>query len=267
VVDSVHESKYDWQELLSLVAFLRSDRGCPWDREQTHGSIRQNLLEEAYEVCEAIDSGDSAHLCEELGDLLMQVVFHARIAEESGSFSLGDVIDGLCRKLVTRHPHVFRDATAGSADEVLAIWEEIKQGTRGQTTQHGAMQSVSRGLPALMRAEKIQSKASKVGFDWPDVSGAWDKLMEELSELRDAVSSGVGMEEELGDLLFSAVNVSRFLKVGAERALERACDKFTDRFGRVEGAAISQGRSLREMTLAEMDLLWENEKVTDGTIT
>ena len=264
MVDFDHESKYIWPDLLSLMALLRSEEGCPWDREQTHKTIRRNLLEEAYEVCEAIDNDDSTLLCEELGDLLLQVVFHARMAEEAGVFTIGDVIDGLCRKLITRHPHVFQDARADNAAQVLSRWEEIKQDTKGLTTRQIAMRAVARSLPALMRAEKIQNKAKKVGFDWPDVSGAWDKLIEEIHELREALSMNGDPEEELGDLLFSVVNVSRFLKIDPERALERACDKFVDRFGRVEDAALARGGSVSDLTLAEMDLLWEHQKETDG---
>ena len=260
MVDSVHDSKHGWPDLLSLMALLRSERGCPWDREQTHASIRRNLLEEAYEVCEAIDLGDDVSLCEELGDLLLQVVFHARLAEEAGSFDISDVIGCLCRKLIVRHPHVFGDAEAGTATEVLVNWERIKQQTKGQKTQHSAMDAVARSLPALVRSEKIQKKAAKVGFDWTDVSGAWDKLTEEMNELKDAVSQGGDSEGEMGDLLFSAVNVSRFLGVDPERALEKTCDKFLHRFGSMERAARDSGRALNEMTLDEMDALWDQAK-------
>ena len=260
MVDFVYESSYGWPQLLSLMALLRSEDGCPWDREQTHGSIRQNMLEEAYEVCEAIDLDDKALLCEELGDVLLQVVFHARMEEEAGGFKIHDVIDGLCHKLVTRHPHVFRGAEVDGSDQVLTRWEEIKQDTKGLTTQHDAMCAVAKSLPALMRAEKIQKKASRVGFDWPDVTGAWDKLSEETAELKDATLQGGDVEEELGDLLFSVVNVARFLKVDPENALTRACDKFIDRFGQVERAAAQAGRTLDQCTLEEMDALWESSK-------
>lgn len=264
MVDFVYELPYGWPQLLSLMALLRSEQGCPWDREQTHASIRQNLLEESYEVCEAIDLDDKVLLCEELGDVLLQVVFHARIEEESGGFSIDQVIDGLCRKLIERHPHVFGNAQVKGATEVLTRWEEIKQDTKGQNTQHDAMASVARSLPALMRAEKIQKKAKKVGFDWPDVSGAWDKLAEETQELKEAAASMGQIEEELGDLLFSVVNIARFLHVDPERALERSCDKFVARFGDMERAALAQDRPLSEMTLAEMDALWDRAKTEEG---
>jgi len=203
---------------------------------------------------------DKALLCEELGDALLQVVFHARMEEEAGGFTIRDVTDGLCRKLITRHPHVFRGAQTEGPAEVLNRWEEIKQDTKGITTQHDAMCAVAQSLPALMRAEKIQKKAKKVGFDWPDIGGAWDKLSEETTELRDARLQGGDVEEELGDLLFSVVNVARFLKVDPERALTRACDKFIDRFGRIERAAAQAGRSLNQCTLEDMDALWEQQK-------
>ncbi|MDR0670694.1 MAG: nucleoside triphosphate pyrophosphohydrolase, partial [Oscillospiraceae bacterium] len=260
MVDSVYEPPFDFPKLLSVMALLRSEQGCPWDREQTHASIRQNLLEEAYEVCEAIDLGDRALLCEELGDVLLQVVFHARMEEEAGGFSIAAVIDGLCRKLIVRHPHVFGSARVEGSEEVLTRWEEIKQHTKGHTTGHEAMRAVARSLPALMRAEKIQKKARKTGFDWPDVEGAWGKLLEECAELRTALEERGNAEEEMGDLLFAAVNVARFLHVDPERALERACDKFMDRFAYVENRALSSGRQLEEMTLAEMDTLWDERK-------
>jgi tetrapyrrole methylase family protein/MazG family protein len=260
MVDSVYEPPYDFSKLLSIMALLRSEQGCPWDREQTHASIRQNLLEEAYEACEAIDLDDKTLLCEELGDVLLQVVFHAQMEEEAGGFSIDAVIDGLCRKLILRHPHVFGSARVEGSDEVLTRWEEIKQRSKGRATGHEAMRAVARSLPALMRAEKIQKKARKIGFDWPDVEGAWDKLLEECSELRAAVEERGNAEEELGDLLFAAVNVARFLHIDPERALERACDKFTDRFGYVESRALSSGRRLEEMALTEMDALWDEGK-------
>lgn len=261
MVDFVYDNPHDFARLRAIMELLRSEQGCPWDREQTHKSIRQNLLEEAYETCEAIDLDDKSLLCEELGDVLLQVVFHARMEEEAGGFSIDDVISGICRKLITRHPHVFGDADVKGSSEVLSRWEEIKQDSKGIPTQKAAMESVARSLPALMRAEKIQKKASKVGFDWPDVGGAWDKLQEECFELRGAMSASDGdVEEELGDLLFAAVNIARFLHVDPERALERACDKFVDRFGYVERAAHKADRRLEDMTLIEMDQLWEEKK-------
>jgi tetrapyrrole methylase family protein/MazG family protein len=239
---------------------LRSENGCPWDREQNHKSIRRNLLEEAYEVAEAIDEEDSEHLREELGDLLLQVIFHAVMEEEAGRFDLDGVADLICKKLIRRHPHIFGDDEADTADEVLDRWDEIKRRERGQTTQSESMTTVARSLPALWRAEKVQSKARKAGFDWPDVSGALDKLSEEVEECRQAAAGKGDPEEELGDLLFSAVNVSRFFKVDPETALSKACDKFIARFRGVERLAAEQGKELSDMSLEEMDGLWDEVK-------
>ncbi len=260
MVDFAYADQYDFPRLLEIMRLLRAPGGCPWDAEQTHDSIRRNRLEEAYEVCEAIDLRDDVLLCEELGDVLLQVVFHARMAEEAGVFSIDDVIDGICQKLIIRHPHVFGDAQAHTAGEVLSRWEEIKQETKGQESQSAAMQSVARSLPALTRAEKVQKKAAKVGFDWPEVSGALDKLSEEQTELREALAGRGDPEEELGDLLFSAVNAARLSGIDPERALEKATEKFITRFTKVEQAAGELGKSLREMDLAEMDRLWEQVK-------
>ena len=260
MVNFSHGRAYVMQDLLEILRTLRAPGGCPWDRAQNHASIRQNLLEEAYEVCGAIDEQSPASLCEELGDLLLQVVFHAQIASEAGSFSFADVTDGICRKLIERHPHIFGNAQTETVGQVLTQWEEIKQASHGQTTQTEAMDSVTRALPALMRAEKVQKKASRVGFDWPDISGALAKLDEECEETRQAIAEDVNIGDELGDLLFSAVNVARFVGVDPELALTRATDRFRNRFSFVEQTALSQGRILSDMTLAEMDALWEQRK-------
>ena len=239
---------------------LRAPGGCPWDAEQTHESIRRNFLEEAYQAVEAIDEKSPEHLREELGDVLLQIVLHARMEEEAGRFDLDGVADGICKKLIYRHPHVFGDVKVSGTGEVLSNWEDLKRREKGQATNTDALSAVARSLPALWRAEKVQKKAKKAGFDWPDVSGALDKLSEELEELRTAVAEGSNIEEELGDLLFSAVNVSRFVKVDTEEALTRATDKFIDRFRRVEAQAEAEGRSMEEMSLAELDALWERAK-------
>ena len=209
---------------------------------------------------EAIDSDDAAHMCEELGDVLMQVVFHASIEEDLGRFNMDDVADMVCKKLVVRHPHVFGDVTVSGSGEVLDNWDEIKRKDRGQKLRSTEMEGVSRGLPALWRAEKIQKKAAKVGFDWPDVNGALEKLDEEARELRRALEDGEGVSEEIGDLLFSAVNVARFAGVDPEEALAGSCDKFISRFGFVERSALDKGKKLDEMTLEEMDSLWDAGK-------
>ncbi len=260
MIDFAHKDCYSLSDLIEIIRTLRSENGCPWDREQTHQSIRRNLLEEAYEAAEAIDEGDSDHLREELGDVLMQVIFHAAIEEEAGRFDLDDVADLICKKLIRRHPHVFGDDEAGTAEEVLDRWDAIKRRERGQTRLSEAMETVARSLPALWRAEKIQEKARKAGFDWPDISGALDKLSEETEECRQASAGKGDPEEELGDLLFSAVNVSRFLGVDPETALSAACDKFIARFRRLEQLAAQEGRKLSDMSLPEMDRLWDEIK-------
>lgn len=251
---------YTCDDLVEIVKLLRAPGGCPWDREQTHKSIRRDLLEEAYEVVEAIDQDSPEHLQEELGDLLLQVVFHAVLAQEEGQFDLDAVADGVCKKLIYRHPHVFGDVSVSSTGEVLQNWEELKKKEKHQTSQADAVDSVARSLPALWRAEKVQKKAAKVGFDWPDVSGALDKVAEETAELKAAMAGDGDPEDEFGDLLFAAVNVGRFLKLDPEKSLTAATDKFAARFRRVEQAAGAQGKNLADMTLAEMDELWDEVK-------
>ena len=209
---------------------------------------------------EAIDEGSPEHLKEELGDVLLQVVFHALMEQEAGRFDLDAVADGICKKLIFRHPHVFGEVSVSGTGEVLSNWEELKRKEKGQATNTDALEAVARSLPALWRAEKVQKKAKKAGFDWPDVSGALDKLSEELEELKTAVAEGTNVEEELGDLLFSAVNVSRFVKVDTEEALNGATDKFIGRFRKVEEEAARQGRALEGMSLAELVKLWEHAR-------
>ena len=262
MVDFQYKDSYGVKDLEEIVRLLRAPGGCPWDAEQTHQSIRRNFLEEAYEAVEAIDEGSPAHLKEELGDVLLQVVFHALMEQEAGRFDLDAVADGICKKLIFRHPHVFGEVSVSGTGEVLSNWEELKRKEKGQATNTDALEAVARSLPALWRAEKVQKKAKKAGFDWPDVSGALDKLSEELEELKTAVAEGTNVEEELGDLLFSAVNVSRFVKVDTEEALNGATDKFIGRFRKVEEEAARQGRALEGMSLAELDKLWEHAKET-----
>ena len=262
MVDFQYKDSYGVKDLEEIVRLLRAPGGCPWDAEQTHQSIRRNFLEEAYKAVEAIDEGSPEHLKEELGDVLLQVVFHALMEQEAGRFDLDAVADGICKKLIFRHPHVFGEVSVSGTGEVLSNWEELKRKEKGQATNTDALEAVARSLPALWRAEKVQKKAKKAGFDWPDVSGALDKLSEELEELKTAVAEGTNVEEELGDLLFSAVNVSRFVKVDTEEALNRATDKFIGRFRKVEEEAARQGRALEGMSLAELDKLWEHAKET-----
>ena len=260
MVDFTGKESYDVNDLVEIVRLLRAPGGCPWDREQTHESLRRNFLEESYEVVEAIDQGSTEHLKEELGDVLLQVVFHAGIETERGGFTLDDVADGICKKLIYRHPHVFGDVTVSGTGEVLSNWEELKRKEKGQATVTDALDAVARSLPALWRAEKVQKKAAKAGFDWPEVSGAADKLSEELSELQAAIEQNTNIEEELGDLLFSVVNVSRCVKVDPEAALSKAGDKFIRRFCVVEQLALRSGRRMEDMELEELDKLWEQAK-------
>ena len=255
---------YDMNDLRRIVEILRSPGGCPWDMEQTHESIRRNLLEEAYEVCEAIDKKNPDHLKEELGDLLMQVVFHSRIEEEDGTFDLDNVADTACKKLISRHPHVFGGESVSGSREVIDNWDEIKSREKSHTSVTKTMSDVAESLPALWRAEKIQKKAAKVGFDWPDFSGAMDKLVEELSELKEALEEGArareNVVEELGDLLFAAVNVARLLDIDPETALHKSCLKFIRRFDYIESESIKIGRALLDMSLEDMEELYNKSK-------
>ena len=256
MVDFEYKEHYTVPDLRKLVQVLRAPGGCPWDIRQTHESIRRNFIEEAYEVAEAIDQKDPAHLKEELGDVLLQVLFHASIEEDAGRFDLDDVADGICKKLIFRHPHVFTDQGDG---EVLS-WEELKRKEKGQKTETEALDSVARSLPGLWRAEKIQSKAERAGFEWPSVREALDKLEEELHELRTAIDEQSNMEEELGDLLFAAVKVGRFCGLDAETALAGACEKFIRRFSGVEAAVTAQGQEMRDVPLDQLMAFWNREK-------
>lgn len=259
MIDFVYKENYDLNDYIDLLAYLRSERGCPWDREQTHESIKRNVLEEAYEVYEAIDEGDMDHLREELGDLLLQVIFHARIEEEAGGFNLNDIADESCKKLVHRHPHVFGDVSAETPDKVLDTWEAVKRADRAQHTVASAMDGISKAMPSLWRADKIQHKAAKLGFDWPTVVGAMDKLREEVTELQEGIDARdlENISEELGDVIFSAVNVARFYKLDPEAVVQKSCEKFIRRFRYIEQGAAALGRSLEDMTLTEMEVIYQ----------
>ena len=231
-----------------------------WDREQDHQSIRRNFIEETYEVCEAIDEQDTEHLKEELGDVLLQVVFHAQMEKEKGVFDIGDVADGICKKLIYRHPHIFGSVEVGSSEEILRNWDELKRREKHQKTETSALEGVAKSLPGLIRAEKLQKKAAKVGFDWENAQGALGKVEEELDEVKRAMSGDGDREEEIGDLLFAAVNVARHLKVDPERAMEKTCNKFIRRFADMERQAEAEHKALAGLSLAELDLLWNRSK-------
>jgi len=261
-LDFQYKEKYDIADMLNIMKILRSPDGCPWDKEQTHKSIRSCFIEETYEAVEAIDNDDPVLLKEELGDVLLQVLFHSQLESEQNSFDFSNVVDGIAKKMIVRHPHVFGDTIVTDSDEVLVNWDIIKKETKSQTTQTEVLQSVSKALPALMRSAKVQKKASKVGLDWPDVSGALHKVNEEFEELKQAIASGSQQDcdEELGDLLFSVVNVSRFLGNDPEFALSRSCDKFISRFEKMEQLAEQRKVPLTSLTPAQLDLLWNEVK-------
>lgn len=262
MINFLHKPNYTFEDLVEITKILRCDEGCPWDRVQTHESVRMNFIEEVYEACEAIDNGDLDLLKEELGDVLAQVVFHSQIEDEKGNFNVDDVADGVCKKFIERHPHIFGEVKADTADEVLSNWDDIKRSQKGHRTHFQAMDSVARSLPSLMRAEKLQSKARKAGFDWEDASGAFAKVTEELEELKAAMQEKdeEHILEEAGDLLFAAVNVIRLVKVNPELALDRANEKFLRRFGEMEKLIASDGKEMADMQLPELDAYWERVK-------
>lgn len=257
------KDNYDFKDLLDIMELLRSENGCPWDREQDHQSLKRYLIEETYEVLEAIDLNDRKKLSEELGDLLLQIVFHAQIAKEKGTFDINDIINGICKKMVLRHTHVFGEDKAETADDVVDNWEAIKKKEKGVKNQTEVLKDVPQNLPALMRSYKIQQKAAQVGFDWDNTEDVFKKVYEEIRELENVYKSK-SMEritDEMGDVFFSLVNLSRFLKVQPELALSDSTKKFINRFEFIEMESVKQGRKLEEMTLTEMDELWEKAKI------
>ena len=260
------------ERLLEIMARLRAPDGCAWDREQTPATLKPQMLEECYEVIEAIDSGSPGHLTEELGDLLLHIVFQAQIAREAGDFTFADVANGIAEKLIRRHPHVFGDAKVADAAGVVAQWQQLKQAEKPERVS--ALDGVPRALPALMRAEALQKKARNVGFDWPDVSGSLDKVREEVAEVTAEIESDLAFAranearfaaspetaEEIGDLLFSIVNLTRHLKLDAEELLTGANDKFARRFRAVEARIKAQGKAMTDCTLEELDAAWNDVK-------
>jgi MazG family protein len=262
------------ERLLGLMSLLRAPDGCPWDREQTPATLKPQLLEECYEVLEAIDSGSSPLLAEELGDLLLHVVFQAQIAREKGDFTFADVATGIADKLVRRHPHVFGDKTVADAEGVVTLWHQLKKAEKPE--RRGALDGVPRALPALMRAEALQKRARNVGFDWPDPRGSLEKVREEIAEVTKEIETDLASAapnvrpaaspktaEELGDLLFSIVNLTRHLKLNAEELLNEANDKFARRFQAVEERIRAKSKALTDCTLEELDAAWNAVKAED----
>ena len=251
-----------FESLVEVIATLRGENGCPWDREQTHKSLKSTLIEETYETVEAIDSGDSSKLKEELGDLLLNVMLQAQIAVENKDFSIYDVIQTLTEKLIRRHPHVFGNVEVDNADDVVKNWEAIKSQEAGYEDRKSVLDGIPNALPALLRAQKIQKRVARVGFDWDNIADVIDKVDEELGEVKESLkdSNVDAIENEIGDLLFSIVNLCRFLDLQAEETLRRTNRKFINRFKRMEAVLEKQGKSISDQTLAELDEIWEEVK-------
>jgi MazG family protein len=255
------------EKVIDLMARLRAPGGCPWDREQTPQTLKPQMLEECYEVLEAIDGGSAPHLVEELGDMLLHIVFQAQIAREAGDFTFADIADTLADKLVRRHPHVFGDRKVGNSTETIALWNELKKAEKPE--RESALDGVPRALPALMRAEALQKKAKHVGFDWPDIHGALAKVREEIEEVQAELTASGGQADpklaaELGDLLFALVNLTRHLKLHAEDLLTAASDKFSRRFRAVEAEFKAAGKPMKGATLEELDAAWERVKAAES---
>ncbi len=251
-----------FETLRRVIATLRGPNGCPWDRKQTHASLKRYLLEEAYELLEAIDEGDDDHMVEELGDVLLQVMLHAQIGADRGLFSIDDVIRTLTAKMIRRHPHVFGDVTAETAEQVVANWEKIKEKEKGGGLSESILADIPKNLPGTMRAYELQKRAAKVGFDWDDAAPIWQKVEEEMAEFRAETSGGrrdrlVG---EFGDLLFALINLARYYGIQPEEALQMANDKFARRFAYIEEQVRKSGRSITSFSLAELDRFWEEAK-------
>lgn len=262
MVEFEQKPQYDIADLQEIVRLLRSPGGCPWDKEQTHTSIRNDFLEEAYEAVEAIDLLDMPLMREELGDVLLQVVFHCCLAQEEQQFDFAAVCDEICKKLIIRHPHVFGDVTAEDTDTVLKNWDAIKKETKGQETYADTLHSVAKSLPALTRAQKVGKRAARAGMDFSDAAAAFDCVRAERAELQAAIAEGNKemMEEELGDLLFSCVNTARHLGIDAEQALTKATAKFIERFAATEQLVSAEGKHMPDLTIEQLDVYWENAK-------
>jgi MazG family protein len=257
-----------FEALLSLMGRLRGEGGCPWDREQTRASLKPYLIEETYEALEALDEGRIGHIVEELGDVLFQVVFHCQIAQEQGEFTMAEVLHEILRKMTSRHPHVFADAQVADARQALSQWERIKRAEgRGDGSPRSALDGVPQSLPSLLRAQRLQVKAGRVGFDWPTWREAWSKVREEMTETDEAVTAGdaARIRAEIGDLLFSLVNVARLLEIDAEDSLRKAADTFTRRFKEVEAAMRAEGRQVDEASAEDLDREWEAAKSREAS--
>ena len=256
------KEKYTFGDLTELMAKLRSEAGCPWDREQTHESLKRYMVEETYEALEAIDEGNDAMIKEELGDVLLQVVFHSQIADEEGRFDSSDVVDGICRKIIERHTHVFGDVIAEDSGAVLKNWDKIKNKSKGLKTHTEKILAIPKTYPALLRSLKIQEKAAKAGFDWDEKEGAVEKTMEEIEEFMTSLKEKdqKEMRAEMGDLFFSLVNVCRFLEIEPEITLNETSDRFIRRFSFIEDECRKAGLVMEDMTLAELDSYWDRSK-------
>ena len=252
--------QYTLDDLKDIIVTLRGENGCPWDKVQTHQSIKKDMIEECYEAIDALDSGDDHAFANELGDVLLQVVFHSRLAEERGAFNMDDVINEICTKLISRHTHVFGTDKAVTAEEALGNWEKNKKKEKNLDSYTAMLKDVPHYLPALMRSAKVQKKAASAGFDWDNIDGVYDKVNEEIAELKAAAKTGEGIEEEYGDLLFSVVNLGRHLKLTPEIALSNATEKFIRRFEKMENMAKNNSKELTELSPEELDSLWEAVK-------
>ncbi len=260
--DFILKDHYSWQELVEMIAFLRSEQGCPWDRKQTHHSLRSHLLEEAYESIEAIDQEDPDRLKDEIGDVLLQVLLHAQIASENQDFNISDVIDNLSQKMIRRHTHVFTKQKAANAQDALATWNQNKAIEKGQQSAAERVEDIPKSAPALSRAYKAQKRAAEAGFDWNDIEPVIAKIEEELQEVKIAAqnNSQAELEMEVGDLLFAVVNYIRHLKLDPEIALNKATEKFQKRFRMVEDKVIEDGYAMQELDLMKLDAYWDQVK-------
>ena len=256
------KESYSVEDLVGIMQMLRGENGCPWDKEQTHTSIRNNLLEEAYETADAIDRLDDTDMAEELGDLLLQIVFHCQMAKERGAYDLNSVADGICKKLIYRHPHIFSNVVAETSDEVLNNWDKLKNKEKNMQSYSDTLNAVPKAFPACIRAQKIQKRASKAGYDFSTLNDTILKIEEELAELKQAIliCDNESASNELGDLLFSVVNTARHLKVDAEQKLSDSTEKFINRFSKAEELAKLQNKDLADMSDEERDVLWNKAK-------